>query len=76
MTLVLIPLAVGWPLMHATVAAEAEDGFDALSRSFAYVHHRPWHYAAYVALVWALGILGLIVVDLFARTTSTWPIGR
>ena len=31
--LILLGLAVGWPRMPATVAAEAEDGFDALSRS-------------------------------------------
>jgi hypothetical protein len=69
MSLVLISLAIGWPLMHATIAAEGEDGFDALSRSFAYVNQRPLRYAACVALAWALGVLGLIVVDLFARTT-------
>jgi hypothetical protein len=55
--------------MHATIVAEGEDGFDALSRSFAYVNQRPLRYAACVGLAWALGILGLIVVDLFARTT-------
>jgi hypothetical protein len=69
MSIVLISLALGWPLMAATIAAEGEDGFDALSRSFAYVNQRPLRYAAYIALVWALGILGLVVVDLFARTT-------
>jgi hypothetical protein len=55
--------------MHATVAAEGEDGFDALSRSFAYVNQRPIRYAACAAAAWALGTLGLIVVELFARTT-------
>ena len=78
MTIILISLAVGWPLMHATIAAEGEDGFDALSRSFAYVNQRPLRYAACVALAWALGILGLIVVDLFARTTvhmAQWGLG-
>ena len=69
MTIILISLAIGWPLMHATVAAEGEDGFDALSRSFAYVNQRPLRYASCVALAWAAGILGLIVIDLFARTT-------
>ena len=69
MTIILISLALGWPLMHATIAAESEDGFDALSRSFAYVNQRPLRYASCMALAWALGILGVIVVDLFARTT-------
>ena len=78
MTIILISLALGWPLMHATIAAESEDGFDALSRSFAYVNQRPLRYAACMALAWALGILGLIVVDLFARTTvhmAQWGLG-
>ena len=64
--------------MHATIAAEGEDGFDALSRSFAYVNQRPLRYAACVALAWALGTLGLIVVDLFARMTihmAQWGLG-
>jgi hypothetical protein len=69
MTIVLLSLAVGWPLMIATVAAEGEDGFDSLSRSFAYVNQRPGRYAAGTALAWGLGILGLVVVDLFANTT-------
>ncbi len=69
MTIILISLALGWPLMHATIAAESEDGFDALSRSFAYVNQRPLRYASCMVLAWALGILGLIIVDLFARTT-------
>ena len=78
MTIILISLALGWPLMHATIAAESEDGFDALSRSFAYVNQRPLRYVSCMALAWALGILGLIVVDLFARTTvhmAQWGLG-
>lgn len=67
MTLIVAGLAVGWPLMHATVAADAEDGFDALSRSYAYVHQRPGRYASYVALAWLLGIPGILFIDVFAR---------
>ena len=73
MAIILISLAAGWPLMIATVAAEGEDGFDALSRSFAYVNQQPpgRHAALYLA-TWhgCLGILGLIVVDLFAHRTT------
>jgi hypothetical protein len=67
MALILLGLAVGWPLMVATIAAEGEDTFDALSRSYSYVYQRPVRYAAYVALAWGLGILGLLVVGVFAR---------
>ena len=66
LTLIVIGLAVGWPLMHASVAAEAEDGFDAMSRAYAYVYQRPWHYAAYLALAAVVGCAGLLFVQLFA----------
>ena len=66
MALILLGLAAGWPLMPASVAAETEDGFDSLSRAFAYVHQRPVPYAAYLALAWVLGMAGLVFVDLFA----------
>jgi hypothetical protein len=69
MAIILLGLAAGWPLMHATVAAESEDTFDALSRSYAYVYQRPGHYLAYAALAWVLGAIGLLVVSLFARAT-------
>jgi hypothetical protein len=67
MTLILIGMAAGWPLMTAAVAAESEDGFDALSRAYAYVNQRAGRYAAYWLLAWLIGIVGLVVVDLFAR---------
>lgn len=67
MALILVGLAVGWPLMIASVAAESEDGFDALSRAYAYVQQRPVIYAAYLAIAWGLGIAGLAFVDVFAR---------
>ena len=40
MALLLFGLAAGWPLLHASVAAEAEDLLDALSRSFSYLNQR------------------------------------
>lgn len=67
LTLILVGLAAGWPLMTASVAAEGEDGFDALSRAYAYVHQRPWHYAGYAAVALLTGAVGLLFVDLFAR---------
>jgi hypothetical protein len=66
LTLIVIGLAAGWPLMPASVAAEDEDSFDAMSRSYAYVRQRPWHYAAYAALAAAIGAVGLAFVDVFA----------
>ncbi|WP_406700704.1 hypothetical protein V5E97_18100 [Singulisphaera sp. Ch08] len=67
MALILVGLATGWPLMHASVAAEAEDGFDALSRSYAYVFQRPLRYAFYLILAWIIGLAGIVFVSLFAQ---------
>ena len=39
------------------VAAEGEDGFDALSRSFGYVFQRAFPYAGLWALAWALALV-------------------
>lgn len=66
MTLILVGLATGWPLMHASVAAEAEDGFDALSRSYAYVFQRPMRYGVYLTLTWLVGLAGILFVSIFA----------
>jgi hypothetical protein len=77
LTLILVTLAAAWPMMQASVAAEDDDGFDAMSRTFAYVHQRPWHYAGYVALAAAAGTVGLVFVDLFARLVvylSAWAL--
>ena len=67
MALILIGLALGWPLMHATVAAEGEDVADALSRSYSYVNQRGIRYLTHLAAAWGLGIVGLIVALIFAR---------
>ena len=67
MALILLGLALGWPLMHATVAAEGEDVADALSRSYSYVNQRLFRYLAHLAAAWLLGILGLVVAVFFAR---------
>ncbi len=65
MALVLVSLALAWPLMPPAVACEEEDAFDALSRSYAYVNQRRGHYAFYVVLAWLVGIAGLVFVDIF-----------
>jgi hypothetical protein len=66
MTVVLVCLALGWPLMPPAVAAEGEDAFDALSRAFAYVNQRRGRYLFYAVLAWAIGSAGLVFVDVFA----------
>lgn len=67
MALVLMGLALGWPLMHATIAAEDEDAPDALSRSYSYVNQRLVRYAAHAAVAVAIGSIGLMAAAAFAR---------
>jgi hypothetical protein len=64
---VLVGLALAWPLMPPAVAADEGDGFDALSRSYAYVNQRRIYFLALVVLAWVIGMAGLVFVDLLAR---------
>jgi hypothetical protein len=62
---ILLLLALAWPLMIATVIAEDEDFFDAISRSYSYVNQRFALYAGYVALAAVIGVIGFTIVVLF-----------
>ena len=68
MTLLLVGLLLGWPLMWATISVEGTDSFDALSRTYAYVFQKPLRYAAYIAIAVIVGWVGWIVVENFAAT--------
>ncbi|MEX0717518.1 MAG: hypothetical protein WD066_13075 [Planctomycetaceae bacterium] len=62
MTLILLGVAAGWPLMYATIGTEDSDAFDGFSRSYSYVFGRPWQYlwTALVAMIYG-GLLVLFV---------------
>jgi len=66
MTLLLLGLIFGWPLMWPTISAEGTDSFDALSRSYAYVFQRPIHYLFYACVAAVFGWLGWLLVQNFA----------
>lgn len=59
--------AAAWPLIVASVAVEAEDTFDALSRGTSYVLNRPVAYALQAGLAWIIGAIGLLIAALAAR---------
>lgn len=67
MAIILVGVAVGWPLMFATVSAEGSDSFDALSRSYSYVYQRPWHYGFY----WLVAIIYGTIVTMFVVQFAT-----
>jgi len=66
MTVLLLGVVFGWPLMWSTISTEGSDSFDALSRSYAYVFQRPLHYLFYALVAAVLGALGWLLVSNFA----------
>lgn len=77
MALILIGL-VGWPLMYATISTEGSDSFDALSRCYAYVFQRPWHFVFYSVIALAYGILVIffvVFVTSFFVYLAKWGVG-
>jgi hypothetical protein len=78
MTLLLLGVLFGWPLMWATISAEGTDSFDALSRSYAYLFQRPLHYLFYTIVAGFIGWLGWLFVENFAAGVvwmSYWAAG-
>lgn len=65
-TVLLLMLLFGWPLMWATVSTEGTDSFDALQRSYSYVSQRPLHYLFYAVVAAVFGGLGWLLVKNFA----------
>ncbi len=77
MALIVIAWAAAWPLMFSTISVESSDSFDAISRSFAYVFHRPWHYLFYAVVAAVFGSLCSFFVLMFADLVvhmSTWAV--
>ena len=62
MTLMLIGVAAGWPLMFATISTEGSDGFDGLSRSYSYIYDRPWYYAWLLVLTMVYSSVAIFFV--------------
>jgi hypothetical protein len=66
MAMLLAGMIAGWPLLHAAVAAGAENALDALSRSFSYLTQRLGA-LTFLLLPLALeGLVGLVFVELLA----------
>ena len=55
-------LTVGWMLLFAAVSTDGSDGFDAISRMFAYIFQRPLHYLCYWFCCGILGCLGFLLM--------------
>lgn len=69
MTILLLGLAAGWPLMWPTINSEAHgDAFEAFSCSFSYVFQRPLQYLFYLLLAGVIGSLGWFLVSHVSET--------
>ncbi len=66
MSLVLIGVAVGWPLMYVAISAEGSDAFDGFSRTYSYVYSRPWHYLWFTVVASAYGSVVIVFIISFA----------
>lgn len=65
-TVMLLGLFFGWPLMFAAVNTENSDSFDAISRAYSYVNQRPLQYLWYAIVATGLSWLGALLADNFA----------
>ena len=72
MILLVAGLVAGWPLMHAAVAAGAEDALDAMSRTFGYLNQRIGPFLALLVFVWLEGIDWITVGGSLGRGCD-WP---
>jgi hypothetical protein len=71
-------LVAGWPLLHASVAAGADDALDALSRTFSYLSQRLGALCILILPIVLQGIAGLVLVELLAAGAvhlTAWSLG-
>ena len=70
MVVLLLVIALGWPLMFAAVSTEGSDAFDGLSRSYSALFNRPWHALGMFVLVILYGSLVIYLVSSVASLTT------
>jgi hypothetical protein len=77
-TLILLGLALGWPLLFPAIAVEGTDAFDANSRAYAYMLGRPWRWLGYTAVQVVYGGLTYLLVGsvmFLALAVTQWLVG-
>ncbi|MFN3151950.1 hypothetical protein [Bremerella sp.] len=67
--MLVVPLILGWPLMWGAISTECSDHFDALSRCYAYVTQRPFHYLWYLLVSLVAGLVGYFAMNLLVGTS-------
>lgn len=77
LTVFVIGLMFGWPLMWPTISTEGTDSFDALSRSYSYVYQRPLYFMFLVVATALLAVIGAVFVTFFAEVAlylTAWTV--
>lgn len=69
MTMLLVGIVAGWPLMIAAISTEDSDGFDGLSRSYAFLLDRPWYTLLLAGVGLAGGLMGWFVLNVLMELT-------
>jgi len=59
----LLGLMFGWPLIVASISAEGQNAFDAVTRSFAYTFQRPLNYVSYMFVAILFGGFCWLIVS-------------
>ncbi len=67
--IVTVGAALGWPLTCTTLATEATDSFDAVSRTYAYFFQRPWLLVGCVGCGSVAIFAGALLMELVAGAT-------
>ena len=67
MVVILIGVALGWPLMFATISVEGTDGFDGLSRAYNYVFERPLYSLWQATVSLLFGSVAIVVIWLTSQ---------
>lgn len=66
MSVLLLGLMFGWPLMVASVSCEGQNALDAMTRSFAYTFQRPLNYLFYSAVAVLFGGFCWLIISKLA----------
>ncbi len=78
MTVILLGLALGWPLMWGALASEEMgDVFEASQRCYSYTFGKPLHYLFYACVALLFGAAGWLLVYYFAEmvlSLSNWAV--
>ncbi|QDT18071.1 hypothetical protein [Alienimonas californiensis] len=71
----IVLLAIGWPLMIAALAVENSDAFDAFSRAFSYVLGRPLRLVVHVVAGAAIAAVAVLLAQLATTAAALLAAG-